>query len=101
VEGARCRSPRNRLTTVTGPAGKSFTYDAFGNLATRTDVGTLSYFPGSHRLQNVSGTTTVGYSYNLAGDVTQITGGTVNGGAGKWGHPLAGPCQVSERISRC
>ena len=46
VEGARCRSPRNRLTTVTGPAGKSFTYDAFGNLATRTDVGTLSYFPG-------------------------------------------------------
>ena len=36
----------NRLTTVTGPAAKSFTYDAFGNLATRTDVGTLSYFPG-------------------------------------------------------
>lgn len=60
---ALCRSPRNRLTTVTGPAAKSFTYDAFGNLATRTDVGTLSYFPGSHRLQNVSGTTTVGYSY--------------------------------------
>jgi RHS repeat-associated protein len=80
VGGAGCRSPLNRLTTVTGPAAKSFTYDAFGNLATRTDVGTLSYFPGSHRLQNVSGTTTVGYSYNLAGDVTQITGGTVNGG---------------------
>ncbi len=70
----------NRLIAQNGATSRVYSYDSFGNLKTRTDTGTLTYYPNTHRLQSVSGATTVGYSYNLAGDVTQITGGTVNGG---------------------
>ncbi|MFN7220544.1 MAG: hypothetical protein ACK5UX_07890, partial [Burkholderiales bacterium] len=77
----------NRLTAVSGGAGanKTHSYDTFGNLKTRTDTGTYTYQPGTHRLQNVSGGISTGntvqsYTYNNAGDITQITGGNINGG---------------------
>ncbi|MFN8695050.1 MAG: RHS repeat-associated core domain-containing protein, partial [Burkholderiales bacterium] len=66
-------------------ANKTHSYDTFGNLKTRTDTGTYTYQPGTHRLQNVSGGISTGntvqsYTYNNAGDITQITGGNINGG---------------------
>ncbi|XVO23231.1 MAG: RHS repeat-associated core domain-containing protein [Betaproteobacteria bacterium] len=77
----------NRLTSVSGGAGanKTHTYDSFGNLTTRTDTGSYTYQAGTHRLQNVTGGIATGntvqsYSYNNAGDITQISGGNINGG---------------------
>ncbi|XVO23238.1 MAG: RHS repeat-associated core domain-containing protein [Betaproteobacteria bacterium] len=86
----------NRLTSVSGGAGanKTHTYDSFGNLTTRTDTGSYTYQAGTHRLQNVTGGIATGntvqsYSYNSAGDITQISGGNINGGGTRTITPSA------------
>ncbi|AMS31800.1 hypothetical protein AEM42_04195 [Betaproteobacteria bacterium UKL13-2] len=86
----------NRLTSVSGGAGanKTHTYDSFGNLTTRTDTGSYTYQAGTHRLQNVTGGIATGntvqsYTYNGAGDITQISGGNINGGGTRTITPSA------------
>lgn len=46
----------NRLTTVTGPADKSFSYDSAGNLTYKSDVGSYNYTPGTHQISSMVGT---------------------------------------------
>jgi len=72
--------PLNRLTSVTGPANKAFSYDGAGNLTYKSDVGTYSYTPGTHQISNITaGSATLAFGYDGNGNV--VSGG---GPASTW-----------------
>jgi RHS repeat-associated protein len=61
-----------RLETAVGPWGSiGYTYDRVGNRQTRTVNGTTesyAYFPGTNRLESVTGAETIAYDYDAAGN---------------------------------
>jgi len=60
----------DRLLSVTGPASKSFQYDAIGNLTYKSDVGNYAYTAGKAHAVSAAGSNT--YTYDLNGN--QLTG---------------------------
>ncbi len=75
----------NRITSATVSAGvapvKTFSYNAIGNLLTKSDVGTYSYpVAGSalpHAVTSVSGTITSTFSYDPNGNQTAGVGRSI------------------------
>jgi RHS repeat-associated protein len=65
-----------RLKQAIGTYGSiNYTYDRVGNRQTRTidtQTETYKYYPGTNRLQEVTGTQTVAYTYDLNGNITGI-----------------------------
>jgi RHS repeat-associated protein len=63
----------NRLKSVTGPAPKSLTYDATGNLTYKSDVGTYTYpsvgSPRPHAVKATAGAVNVNYTYDANGNL--------------------------------
>lgn len=68
----------NRLTSVTGPAPKTYGYDLNGNLKNKSDVGQYTYPTNSIRphavTSTVLGTTTTNYDYDANGNMTTHAG---------------------------
>ena len=72
----------NRLTGVTGPVNKSYTYDALGNFTNKSDVGNYSYTGCGgrpHAVCATSGAVTTSFTYD--GNGNQLTG---NGRTQTW-----------------
>lgn len=75
---------RNRLQTVTGnngPPNKTYDYDALGNFKSKSDLGTYSYVPGTHRLASiqgsVNGVTNPSYVHDSNGNLKTGAGFTI------------------------
>lgn len=73
----------NRLLNVTGsngPPNKGHTYDAIGNLKTKTGVGTYQYHAGTHKLQLIQGTvngiTNPSFTFDASGNIKTGAGYT-------------------------
>jgi RHS repeat-associated protein len=70
--------PLDRLTSVTGPANKTLSYDAAGNLTYKSDIGTYSYTSGTHRVASITGTvngvSNPSFSYDNNGNVKAEAG---------------------------
>jgi RHS repeat-associated protein len=68
----------NRLTTGTGPADKSFSYDSAGNLTYKSDVGSYNYTPGTHQISSlvgtVNGVVNPSFSYDANGNIMSEAG---------------------------
>jgi YD repeat-containing protein len=60
----------DRLLSVTGPASKSFQYDAIGNIISKSDVGSYAYTGGKPHAVTQAGPN--GYTYDPNGN--QLTG---------------------------
>ncbi len=60
----------DRLLSVTGPASKSFQYDAIGNITSKSDVGSYAYTGGKPHAVTQAGPN--GYTYDPNGN--QLTG---------------------------
>jgi RHS repeat-associated protein len=71
----------NRVTAVTGPAAKTYAYDAAGNLTSKSDVGTYTYpAPGSgrpHAVTATAGVVNATYTYDGNGNMTGGNGRTL------------------------
>jgi len=66
----------NRLTTVTGPAAKTYAYFPNGNIQSKTDVGTYSYPANGirpHAVTSVAGTVNTGFTYDANGNLLNST----------------------------
>ncbi len=70
----------NRLTQVTGPASKSATYNAIGNLLTKSDVGAYTYpAAGSarpHAVASIAGAVNTSFTYDANGNTLTGNGKT-------------------------
>ncbi len=72
--------PLNRLTTVTGPANKTYAYAPNGNLTAKTDVGTYAYPTNGtrpHAVSSIAATVNTGFTYDPNGNLTTGNGRTL------------------------
>lgn len=68
----------NRLSSVTGPAGKSYSYYPNGNIRFKSDVGVYSYNgPQPHAVSQVGGYVNTTYTYDANGSMTSGNGRTI------------------------
>jgi len=54
----------HRLTSITGPDPRTMTYDALGNLASKSGVGSYTYHPTKKHAVTAAGSNTYGYDAN-------------------------------------
>lgn len=68
----------NRLTTVTGPANKTYSYYPNGNIQSKTGVGTYSYTGTGctrpHAVCSITGTVSTSFIYDANGNMTSGNG---------------------------
>ncbi|MEK7207661.1 MAG: FG-GAP-like repeat-containing protein [Pseudomonadota bacterium] len=69
----------NRLTTVTGPANKTYAYAPNGNIAFKSDVGVYSYIGSRpHAVSQVAGYVNTTYAYDANGNMLTGNGRTIS-----------------------
>jgi RHS repeat-associated protein len=68
----------SRLKAANGPVSKTFGYDDLGNLSSKSDFGTYSYVPGTHRVNYVvqNSTQSPNFSYDADGSLLSGNGVT-------------------------
>jgi RHS repeat-associated protein len=75
----------NRIMEVTGPAAKSYRYDALGSITSKTGVGSYNYpaatAPGPHRPTSITGTVggvvNPSFTYDANGNMTAGAGTSI------------------------
>jgi RHS repeat-associated protein len=71
----------NRLTSVSGPSNKTYSYDASGNFTQKSDVGTYTFTPGTHRLASITGSANgvinPTFNYDPNGNLTSEDGASI------------------------
>jgi RHS repeat-associated protein len=72
----------NRLTTVTGPANKTYAYAPNGNIQSKTGVGTYSYTGTGctrpHAVCSITGTVNTSFIYDANGNLLTGNGRTIS-----------------------
>jgi RHS repeat-associated protein len=70
----------NRLTTVTGPANKTYAYATNGNITSKTSVGTYTYPTNGirpHAVSSIAGTINTSFTYDANGNMLTGNGRTL------------------------
>lgn len=82
TDGYATATPGNRVPSITGSRAKSFSYDALGNLSSKSGYGgNFSYgYDAFNRLSSVTSASTTSYSYNALNQRVRKAGpgGTFN-----------------------